>query len=116
MYFRANYNQIDYHLDLPLFSKVQSTFQHSSCGSYIKVTLTKCKEEEWPRLILITERMRNIKYDFSQCTVPEEQKKLISIDVKDDDDENGEGDERCLIDIGSEEEYDESDIECDYDD
>ncbi|KAF2888442.1 hypothetical protein ILUMI_17731, partial [Ignelater luminosus] len=111
----ATYNQTDYRLDLALFNKVQNTFQHTSCGSCIKVTLTKCNEDEWPRLIQTTQKMRNIKYDLSQCTIPEEQKKLISVDVKDDD-ENAAESESCLIDLGSEEEYDESDIECDYDD
>lgn len=73
--------------------------------------MTKVDVEEWPRLTLTTERMRNVRYDVEKSTPAKSKPKpFLTIDVDVSDNE-----EELLYEIGSDEDYSESDIESDSD-
>lgn len=61
--FRTNENETPYHLSLQLYGKVEKTFIHSAGGLSVKVTLSKCRKEEWPRLTILKD-LKNIKYNM----------------------------------------------------
>lgn len=61
--FKTDQNGVPYHLTIQLYDKVEKTFVHSAGGLVVKVTLSKCRKEEWPRLS-INKSMKNIKYNM----------------------------------------------------
>lgn len=63
--FRTNQDDVPYHLTLQLYGKVEKTFVHSAGGLVVKVTLSKCRKEEWPRLT-INKNVKNVKYDMEK--------------------------------------------------
>lgn len=68
--FRTTKNGVPYHLSIQLYGKVEKTFVHSAGGQVVKVTLSKCRKEEWPRLT-IQKDVRNIKYKMEMYQEPE---------------------------------------------
>ncbi|GLV41459.1 Brother of Yb [Carabus blaptoides fortunei] len=63
--FKTEYNHTTYRLDLNLYAKVESDITHEALGMYIQVKLTKQIAEEWERLVVSTERLRNITYNVA---------------------------------------------------
>lgn len=61
--FRTNQNGVPYQLSLQLYGKVEKTFQHVAGGLSVKIILSKCRKEEWPRLT-IQSNLKNIKYNM----------------------------------------------------
>lgn len=68
--FRTTKNGVPYNLSIQLYGKVEKTFVHSAGGQVVKVTLSKCRKEEWPRLA-IQKDVRNIKYKLDMYQEPE---------------------------------------------
>lgn len=98
----------DYQINITLFDDVEKTFQHVVFGQYIRVTMKKITNDvTWPRLTLSDKKMRNIRYDYEKDIKPEPKPKpFLTIDVEASDDEN-----QLRYEIGSDEDYDESDIQ-----
>lgn len=90
---------------------VNSTFQHSGGGPVIRVTLTKIKAIEWDRLTFSDQKMRNIKYDMSKAVFPEEKKRRF-LEIEKDEQEEADNND-IIVEIGSDEDYSESDIDTD---
>nr|XP_023020474.1 putative ATP-dependent RNA helicase TDRD12 isoform X2 [Leptinotarsa decemlineata] len=72
--FRTDKNEKTYCLKLVLYETVDS-MQHTSPGPEIRITLSKTKPIDWPRLILAKQKQRNIHYDLTKVAVEEEKKK-----------------------------------------
>lgn len=101
------YNQKEYQVNITLYEKVEKSFQHSTFGQYIRITMKKIKEEMWPRLTVEKRKLRNIRYDIEKHIVPEpESKPFLTLDVEASDDEND-----LRYEIDSEIDYSESDVE-----
>lgn len=107
--FSTTLNGKPYKLDLQLYNKIEKTFQHSAGGPYIKVSLSKCKKEEWPRLV-IQNGMRHITYDMSRCIGVSEEKKKPFLTIGQDVDEPILGDDEHEIQIGSDYTNSDSDV------
>lgn len=84
--FSTTHNGKPYQLDLQLYNKVEKTFQHSAGGPHIKITLSKCKKEEWPRLV-VQRGMKHITYDISRCIAMSEEKKKPFLTIEKEQDE-----------------------------
>lgn len=86
---------------------MEKTFQHTPFGQYVRVTLKKIKETQWPRLTLDEKRLRNIRCDIEKCIQPEQKPKpFLTIDVEASDDEKD-----IRYEIDSEIDYSESDVQ-----
>lgn len=70
--FRTNQAETPYHLSLQLYGKVEKTFQHSAGGLSVKICLSKCRKEEWPRLT-IQHNVKNVKYNMDMYQNAEEE-------------------------------------------
>lgn len=80
--FRTDHNGTPYHLSLQLYGKVEKTFQHVARGLDVKVTLSKCRKEEWPRLT-IQSNVKNVKYNMEMyCDAEDENngRKFLTLD------------------------------------
>lgn len=73
-----------------------NSIQYTLSGPDIRITLTKCKVLEWPRLLLSKQRTRNIHYDLTMLTVEDQHKRFLEI-PKDVDDSDSTGDERDMM-------------------
>lgn len=74
----------------------------------VRVTLNKTKESNWARLVAQKEKLRNIKYNAEKCLEPEEKRKTF---LKLDIDDSSEEEDNVQIEVGSDIDYDESDVE-----
>ncbi|KAK9680726.1 DEAD/DEAH box helicase [Popillia japonica] len=104
-------NETEYKLNFQLFGNVNSTFQHIGGGPVVRITLTKLKPGNWERLTFSDQKMRNIRYDMSKYVFPEEKKRLF-LEIEKDEDEEADNNE-IIVEIGSDIDYSESDIETD---
>ncbi|KAF5288060.1 hypothetical protein FQR65_LT12110 [Abscondita terminalis] len=112
--FSTNYNGKLYKLNLNFFDNVEKNFQFTLGGPHIKVSLKKKAVAEWPRLCISTQKMRFIKYDFTRCGNEEEKKKLfLDLGLEDDDEIIAGG---VVHEIGSDDNYSESDYDSDFED
>lgn len=68
-----------------LYEPVES-IQHTSSGLDIRITLTKSKRIDWPRLILSKQHTRNIHYDLTMLKVEDHHKKFLEIPKEIDND------------------------------
>ncbi|KAG5893160.1 hypothetical protein JTB14_000421 [Gonioctena quinquepunctata] len=84
--FRTVKNEKTYCVKLVLYETVD-TMQHTSPGPDIRITLTKTKEIDWPRLILAKQRIRYIHYDLTTLKVEENKKKFLELpeELKEED-------------------------------
>ncbi|KAI4470751.1 hypothetical protein MML48_1g08768 [Holotrichia oblita] len=105
--------ETEYKLNFQLFGHVNPTFQHIGGGPLVRITLTKVKPGTWERLTFSTQKMRNIRYDMSKYVFPEEKKELFLTIEKNEEEEAD--DNEIIVDIGSDIDYSESDIETDFD-
>lgn len=68
------------------------------------------KDVQWPRLLETDKKYRNITYDIEKdIKAPPKPKPFLTIDVEESDDEN-----ELLYEIGSDEDYNESDISSNF--
>lgn len=67
-----------------LYEPVNS-IQYTSSGPDIRITLTKSKILDWPRLILSKQHARNIHYDLTMLKVDEPRRKFLEIPKEIDD-------------------------------
>lgn len=104
-------NEQVFKLKLMLYEPVASV-QHTVSGPDVRITLTKSKSIEWPRLILTKQYTRNIHYDLSMLEVNEERHlKFMEIAQKVDvDSESDDGEIDMMY-----ENYSDLDSEFDYD-
>lgn len=111
LHFSTVHDGKSYKLNLHLFGKVEKTYQHRAAGPSVKVTLTKCKADDWPRLVL-QKGMKHIKYDLTRCVVEDDDKKTVPILTFSE--ELGEPileENEYEICVGSDTDWSESDIE-----
>lgn len=111
IFFSTIKNETEYKLNFQLFGNVNSTFQHIGGGPVVRITLTKLKPGNWERLTFSDQKMRNIRYDMSKYVFPEEKKRLF-LEIEKDEDEEADNNE-IIVEIGSDIDYSESDIETD---
>ncbi|XP_017771716.1 PREDICTED: putative ATP-dependent RNA helicase TDRD12 [Nicrophorus vespilloides] len=104
--FQCMQNGRDYRFSFQLFDKVQKKFEHKAKARYIKVKLTKVKEIDWPRLMFLKDRMRNIKYNFNKIYIEEDvetKKTFLDIGKTEEDlinnDEDEEQDDNTNLDV-----------------
>lgn len=108
--FRTKQNGVPYHLSIQLYAKVEKTLVHSAGGQVVKVTLSKCRKEEWPRLT-IQKDVKNVKYNMEMYREPETEKsspcKVLTLGKELDDEFGLELDQDVeFLDVGSD--FDES--------
>lgn len=84
--FQTTSNGSRYKLNLPLYSKIEKTFQHSAGGLSVKVVMSKCRKEEWPHLT-IQKDPKNVKYDVEKCEDPDEEGRKRFLTLKKEFDE-----------------------------
>ncbi|KAJ8944733.1 hypothetical protein NQ314_009386 [Rhamnusium bicolor] len=82
--FKTVKNEKTYSLKLMLYEQVEY-IQHTSMGPQIRVTLTKAKNIDWPRLMLSKQRARNIRYDVATIDVKEVTRKILEFPKMSDD-------------------------------
>ncbi|GJQ87963.1 hypothetical protein Trydic_g12893 [Trypoxylus dichotomus] len=109
--FSTTKNGKEYKLNFQLFEFVNPTFQHTGGGPVVRVSLTKATPVEWDRLTFSNKKMRNIKYNVLKCVFPEE--KRLFLDIERDEEEEADNTD-IVVDIGSDDDYSESDIETDF--
>ncbi|XP_044764410.1 putative ATP-dependent RNA helicase TDRD12 [Coccinella septempunctata] len=69
-----------YVVNLVLYESVEKNFKHNLGGLEIKVTLTKNKEEEWPKLSRSKKRLRNVYYMLSKEEMEDKDDKKLFLD------------------------------------
>lgn len=74
-----------------------SSLQYTLSGLDIRITLTKSKNTEWPRLILSKQPARNIHYDLTMMKVEEHHKKFLEIPKDVDSDSEPSDGERDMM-------------------
>lgn len=68
---------------------MESTIQYTILGSQVRVTLKKCKAEEWPRLLHTRDKVRKIYYDIGALNLMDEEEKVrrpLQLDISDSSD------------------------------
>lgn len=89
-------NEQLYRLKLMLYEPV-NTMQYTLAGPDIRITLTKLKTSDWPRLILSKQRARNIHYDLTMLKVEEPHRRFLEIPKEVDEDSDYDENERDMM-------------------
>lgn len=92
--FRAMVNGEEYKLNVNLFDAIAGNVQHTSNGAIVRVTMTKKKVDEWPRLTSSKEKLCNVKYDLTKIKIDEGKKRRFlelddGLEDEDTDEETG---------------------------